>query len=73
MIAKDFILKCGQIFNVKKTQYRTGEYMLCTRDGLHFVVVSKDDKAKRTTFYVAAIDKSRTIFDGKEVREALEY
>jgi hypothetical protein len=47
--------------------------MLCTRDGLHFVTVSRDDKATRITFKVDNIDKSKTILDGKEVREAIEY
>lgn len=40
---------------------------------MHFVKVSKDDKATRTTFKVDNIDKAKSIFDGKEVREAIEY
>ena len=44
-----------------------------TRDGLHFCQVTRDDKATRVTFAVGPIDKTRSIFDGKEVREAVEY
>lgn len=45
-----------------------------TRDGLHFVTIAKDDKGGlKSTFAVSAIDRSRSVMDGREVREAIEY
>ena len=44
-----------------------------TRDGLHFCQVSRDDRATKVTFAVGPVDKTRSIFDGKEVREAVEF
>jgi hypothetical protein len=73
LITKDYPLKCGQIFNIKKTQFKTAEYMLMTRDGLHFVEVSKDNTTTKDTFRVTSIDLSRSIMPGKEIREAIEY
>ena len=47
--------------------------MLMTRDGLHFVEITKVAVAPRPTFTVSNLDIKRSILVGKEVREAIEF
>lgn len=56
LIAKDYILKCGQIFNMKKT-YKSNEFMLMTRDGLHFLEITRVMTAPKPKFTVSNIFK----------------
>lgn len=44
-----------------------------TRDGLHFIDITKVAAAPRPTFTVSKIDLKRSVMIGKEVREALEF
>jgi hypothetical protein len=47
--------------------------MLITRDGLHFLEISRVATAPRPTFTVSPIDFNRSVLKGREVREAIEY
>jgi hypothetical protein len=47
--------------------------MLMTRDGLHFVDITKVAAAPRPAFTVSNLDIKRSIMVGKEVREAIEF
>lgn len=58
---------------MKKGVYRNNEYMLMTRDGLHFVTVTKESDTSKASFKVGPISKARSIMAGKEIREAIEY
>lgn len=49
IIAKEHTLKCGQVFGIKKT-YKTNEYMLMTKDGLHFLEIQRVATAPRVAF-----------------------
>jgi len=47
--------------------------MLMTRDGLHFIEISKVSAAPKPSFNVSKIDLKRSVMTGKEVREAIEF
>ena len=44
-----------------------------TRDGLHFVEITRVAVAPRPTFTVSNVDLKRSVMVGKEVREAIEF
>ncbi len=47
--------------------------MLMTRDGLHFIEITRVAVAPRPTFTVSKVDLKRSVMVGKEVREAIEF